>query len=244
MLQKVNGQNDFATFFLLQFTKQLIKNSRKIEINISRIEKPQLEKSDVKKIVQETIKQESFAEKEPLSSSTLKAGLDFSNRPLLRRQRPPIFRVQQQQIQRAPAIRMLRIPEPRLPSTFQYLKPTPTTGKEIDLAKLNPLIQDPAVKEIQCDGKDQNIVVRGTMGLKKTGIILNKEEIDRVLKKFSETAKIPLQEGIFRVVVGKLILSAIISEVISSKFIIKKMTYHPGFQPQTQHPTPPGSIQR
>jgi len=68
------------------------------------------------------------------------------------------------------------------------------------------------------------------MGTKRTNIILNKEEIDQIIKKFSETAKIPLYEGIFRVVVGKLILSAIISDVIGSKFIIKKMMYSPGFK--------------
>ncbi|MBU2052927.1 MAG: hypothetical protein ABIJ14_02180 [Nanoarchaeota archaeon] len=238
MLQEVNGQSDFATFFLLQFTKQLIKNSDKIEINISEVEEPTFEKPDVKKIVRETIKQESLTEREPLSSSALKTGLDFSNRQLLNRKKPQIFRVQQQPIRRAPPIHVLKIPEPRLPPTLQYLKPTPTAGKEIDLAKLNPLLQDPAVKEIQCDGKDQNIVVRGTMGVKKTSIILSKEEIDSVLNKFSESAKIPLQEGIFRVVVGKLILSAIVSGVISSRFIIKKMMYHPGF-PQGQ-----GFIQR
>ena len=70
------------------------------------------------------------------------------------------------------------------------------------------------------------------MGTKKTNIILSREEVDQIIKKFSETTKIPIQEGIFKVVVGKLILSAIISEVIGSKFIIKKMMYAPN---QTFH---------
>ena len=68
------------------------------------------------------------------------------------------------------------------------------------------------------------------MGTKRTNIILSKEDISDVIKKFSETTKIPLQEGIFRVAIGKLILSAIISEVIGSKFIIKKMMYSPIFK--------------
>ncbi|MEJ2268006.1 MAG: hypothetical protein P8X70_02940 [Nanoarchaeota archaeon] len=69
------------------------------------------------------------------------------------------------------------------------------------------------------------------MGVKPTGIILNKKEIDKVIKTFSEKSMIPIHEGVFRVVVGRLILSAIISEVTGSKFIIKKMFYSPNMQP-------------
>jgi hypothetical protein len=69
------------------------------------------------------------------------------------------------------------------------------------------------------------VVVTGTMGTKPTDIILSKEDIDRVINKFSEVSKIPATEGIFRVIVGNLILSAIISGVIGSKFVIKKESY-------------------
>ena len=46
---------------------------------------------------------------------------------------------------------MLRIPEIRLPPRLQYLRPRPTE-LEIDLAKLNPLVKDQAVKIIECNG--------------------------------------------------------------------------------------------
>ena len=95
--------------------------------------------------------------------------------------------------------------------------------------KLNPLIKDPAVRTIEVN-PDEKVIVTGTMGTKPTSIILSKEDIDKIIKKFSETAKIPVYEGIFRVVVGKLILSAIISDVVGSKFIIKKMMYSPRFR--------------
>ena len=118
----------------------------------------------------------------------------------------------------------LRIPETRLPSRLQYLKPTPTKA-EIDLGDLNPLLKDPAVKIIECDGAGKRIIVKGTMGIKPTAITLEKDEINEVIKKFSETTKIPIQEGIYKVVFGNLIFSSIFSEVISSKFIIRKMSY-------------------
>lgn len=120
----------------------------------------------------------------------------------------------------------LRIPEPVLPQTFQYLHPYPTP-KEIDLGKLNPLLRDNQVRVIECNGEDEPIVVEGTMGRKITKIILNKEEINEIIKRFSEEGKIPIKEGIHRIVVGRLIFSAIVSDIVSTKFIIRKMMFAP-----------------
>ena len=122
-----------------------------------------------------------------------------------------------------PSPRILRIPEPRLPPRFQYLKPI-ATNVQIDLGKLNPLIKDPAVSLIECNGSDEKIIVR-IPSIKTTSIILSKEEINDIIKKFSETAKIPVSEGIFKVAVGRLILTAVVSEVTETKFIIKKIMY-------------------
>jgi hypothetical protein len=76
------------------------------------------------------------------------------------------------------------------------------------------------------------VYVTGNMGNKKTGIVLSKDEIDEIINKFSEASKIPLGEGVFRVAVGKLVFSAIVSDVVSSKFIIKKLLYPsaPGYR--------------
>ena len=91
------------------------------------------------------------------------------------------------------------------------------------------MIKDPAIKIIECNGPDEHIFVKGSMGAKPTDIVLNKEDINKIIKKFSEPAKIPLHVGIYRIVLGTLILLAITSEVISSKFIIKKMRYNQQF---------------
>lgn len=98
-------------------------------------------------------------------------------------------------------------------------------NKEIDLGKINPLIRDFMVKTIECYGAGENLVVQGNMGTKKTGIILTKEEIEDIIQRFSKETKIPAQEGIFKVVAGRLIFLAIISSIVGSKFIIKKMLY-------------------
>ena len=60
-----------------------------------------------------------------------------------------------------------------------------------------------------------------------TGIVLSKEEVDEVIKKFSDTSRIPIEEGVVRIVVGRLILLAVISDVVNPKFLIKKMMREP-----------------
>ncbi|MBD3247175.1 hypothetical protein GF378_00985 [Candidatus Pacearchaeota archaeon] len=121
----------------------------------------------------------------------------------------------------------LRIPEPQLPERLRYIQPEARPGVQIDLGmKLNPLISDPVVQTIECNGPNEKVIVRNP-GQKATNITLNKDEIDNVIKKFSEVAKIPVHEGVFKVAVGKLVLSAIVSDVVGSKFIIKKLRYSP-----------------
>ena len=227
------GSPNFRTFFLLQFTKELIKQSGPTEVfELKNILEKEDKENKIKKELPSTMEKEikdlyvsitspskkQILKKEKFSLVEKKEVIpkrEFGLNPIKR----PI-------IQRGSFPRVLRIPEPKLPPRFQYLRPTPTSI-QIDLEKLNPLISDPMVKSIECNGADENIVVKGNMGAKNTNIILDKQEIDNVIKKFSETAKIPIHEGIFRVAIGKFILSAIISDVISSKFIIKKMLFAP-----------------
>lgn len=207
---------EFRKFFLLQFTRELLVNSGGSEIFQLQNTLKEEEKEAKKEIRKEKkiIKQIIAKKQEPLFDLEKRAPIDkdlFKNFS-----RPPVNR----------RPRVLRIPEPKLPSKFQYLVPMPTK-REIELGKLNSLIRDPAVRTIECGGPDANLFVRGTMGGKSTNIILNKEEIKEIIQKFSMASKIPVSEGVFRVVIGRLILSAIVSEVIGSKFIIRKMIYHP-----------------
>lgn len=192
---------EFKSFFLLEFTKELIKNSASSEvlelINVLK-EKAKEEKFRVKQIVTEKKK----IRKKPL---ILSRRLLFKPRRV-REMRP----------------RILHIPEPRLPERLSYIKPT-STDVQIDLGKLNPLIKDPSVKIIECVGSNKNIMVGGTMGRKKTNIVLNTEEINEIIENFSKISKIPSTQGVFKVAVGKFVLSAIISDVVDSRFIIKKI---------------------
>lgn len=167
-------------------------------------------------------KLEDKSEKKDLLKERLESALKFKGSEIRNQNKeaPKQLEGFKKPIQKQPAT--LRVPEPRLPPEFQHLRPTPTK-QEIDLGKLNPLIQDPAVKTIECEAPDEKIIVTGNMGRKPTNITLTEDEINDVIDKFSEASKIPVNAGVFKVVVGNLILSAIVSEVTNSKFIIRKI---------------------
>lgn len=252
----------FKRFFLLEFTKQLIENSKRYEVLdlqtlvekerknkeeiIIRIRKNK--KEEVKEKIREIIKSR---EKELSTSAKEIEDGGIERTPSIMHSAIGMFEIQnipqvnpfenillpEKSLQNIhPAERVyqnrpfvdpfkktrLLIPESRFPSHLQYIQPTPV-NKDIELGKLNILVNDPQVKVIECHGPGENITVTGGMGMKKTGIILEKEEIDNIIKKFSEETKIPVQEGIFKVVAGRLIFLAIISDIVGSKFIIKKM---------------------
>ncbi|MFH1801781.1 MAG: hypothetical protein ABH804_03055 [archaeon] len=204
---------EFRKFFLLRFTKELIKNSSpgdifKLEKIIRDESKEQKEK--IKKEVQKE-KQEEEQFKKSIASNLKK--------PLLLRKRiSPPRRISQP---------VLRVPEPMLPQRLMYLKPVPGAEVEIEFDKLIPLLKDPMVFSIECNGPNIPIIVSGSMGIKNTNITLSEEEINEVIYEFSRLSRIPTHEGVYRVAVGKLIFIAVISSLVTSRFIIRKMRYNP-----------------
>lgn len=118
--------------------------------------------------------------------------------------------------------RVFRLPEPKLPKTLQDLKPKATSEK-IDLKRLNTLLDDSNVNSMESEGPNKRIIVEGIMGRKKTNIILEKQEIQNILDEFSTKSKIPLVEGITKIALGDLILTATISKDSGPQFTIRKM---------------------
>jgi hypothetical protein len=235
---------DFRKVFLFAFTKELIRNSVKDDIiklqeifELGEKEGQIINQEEKEKpIINLQKEQEPIFEQSILSTEKIKK----VERPIQIKQiakNPPIKPVPKQ-ITRIEPRSHLFIPELKLPPHLEYLKPIPKPGIDIDLTKLNPVIKDPAVRLIEVN-PDERVIVTGTMGTKPTEIILSKEDIDRVINKFSEASKIPTNEGIYRVVAGNLILSAIISGVIGSKFVIKKMAY-PNPSNMQRYPSFPG----
>lgn len=93
---------------------------------------------------------------------------------------------------------------------------------KIDWGKIQALIDDPSISAIECQGDKKDLIVTKHNQIMKTEIKLNKEEIDYVINEFSDKARIPLIEGMLRARIGNLQISAVVSTVTSSRFIITK----------------------
>ena len=205
---------DFRQEFILEFTKELIRNTytyKKIFIE-----------KEVKIIVHHTPKDPILApRKEVKEIVRKKVQKDVERLDQLKQEEELMYAFQQKRIRRKP-VPFLRIPTSPLPQTMQDIRPFATRA-EIDMGKLNPLIRDPLVKIIECHGPDEKIIVTGRMGRKPTSITLRKEQIQEIIERFAEVTKVPVDEGVFKSVFGNLILSAMISEIVGSKFILSKM---------------------
>ena len=91
------------------------------------------------------------------------------------------------------------------------------------LSKLNPLIFDPSVESIECPGPGKTLLVNRSGVMQTTNMILNFEETKKIMEEFSKLTKIPLsQHGVFRGAIGKLIITAVISEFVGTRFMIQK----------------------
>jgi hypothetical protein len=243
--------NEFKKRFLLEFTKELILHSEKRDIlklqNVLDLkekkfianEKPSM---PVQEIYQ---RKEFFPEVKPTQKIILrKAEVEEKQEDIQKKisvvpLKPIIHRVEeakketaeipsqkpvpaQQQMPRRPKGRMF-IPETRMPSSLEYLKPTFVENKTTtDWEKLNPLIKDNAVRTIEVT-PDEKVIVTGSMGERTTNIILNNDEVNEIINKFSYVSKIPVSEGVYKVVVENLIFFAVISSVVGSRFVIQKI---------------------
>jgi len=122
-------------------------------------------------------------------------------------------------------------PIPKVAKPIPGILPMPASVQvpmeEFDFGKIERIINDPNVDSIECQGPGQNIIIKRRGQVMRSGIILRKEEIDFIIKDFSEKARIPLVEGLLRARINNLQISAVVSEVASSRFMIIKLGPHP-----------------
>ena len=91
-----------------------------------------------------------------------------------------------------------------------------------DIGKLNMFLKDPRVQSIECPGPNKNVLVRKNGVIQKTKLILTAEDIKNIIQEFSIKTRIPLIEGTFKAAFGNLIMTAVISEFVGSRFVLQK----------------------
>jgi hypothetical protein len=90
--------------------------------------------------------------------------------------------------------------------------------------KLDGLFADPSVSSIECPGPGKPVMIIRAGQRQFTKISLNPKEIQELLEQVADDARIPLMEGVFRAAVDNFSINAVVSEIIGSRFIIKKQT--------------------
>ncbi|MCL6500981.1 MAG: hypothetical protein K6T16_03040 [Candidatus Pacearchaeota archaeon] len=93
----------------------------------------------------------------------------------------------------------------------------------LDLGKLNPLIMDPKISLIECDGAQLPIRITRDGRPQEIKLSLSEDEIRTIIQKFEARTGEPLTEPIFKTQVGGIIFTAVTSAFTGSKFVISKV---------------------
>jgi len=217
-------KHEYRILFLKEFTKQLIANSKPAE-TIQEVHEIIEEKEQVV-IPQKIIEfQKSIIEPQTRILPVPTKPRIQPVQPFLLRTRPPMMIAQQRT--RYPII-------PVLPGKFQpsiasevrqEITPVPMPLPQgFNLDKINFLIQDPRVTVIECPGPGKFVLARSEGTSSITKVSLSQEEIQEIIEKFSKEAKIPVISGLFKAATGNLVITAVISDLVGSRFIITKIT--------------------
>jgi hypothetical protein len=125
--------------------------------------------------------------------------------------------------------RRMRAPQ-GAPTGFgqKFVAPVIAVSGDIDknneYGKISPLLNDPSLSIIECLGKGKDLMIVRAGQKQRTRINLNEKDILGILGKVAEKSHIPMVEGVFRASVEGFSISAVISELVGSRFVIKKAT--------------------
>jgi len=229
---------DLRAVFLKEFVKELILNSRTESEEIEVYEEPELapEFFEAEKI-EEELKESLPRIREPEKKVIVQPKAVFKPRvieggmtwPMTMKTMPkaPIKKPVQKKPTDARTIEIA--PEKSvIKQTIYHIPEEQLAGEKVpenfDLGKLNLLIKDPKVLEIECPGPGKFVMARVLGRINVTKTTLSQSEIQAIIDLFSKTAKVPIIEGLFKAAVGNLVMTAVISNVVGARFIISKIT--------------------
>lgn len=113
------------------------------------------------------------------------------------------------------------------------VKPTPATPEKttvIGLEKLDRILNDTNVQTVECPGPNKQILIYKSGVIQTANLTLTSDEISNIMKDISEKTRIPLMSGVFKAAYGNLIVTAVMSEFVGTRFIVQKKSQ---VQPQT-----------
>lgn len=123
----------------------------------------------------------------------------------------------QQKVPQKPIQNIIKKPAIQRPKINYSVQPTLSATE-----KLNTLIRDPYVNEIECNGVENPLSVRKSGMIQNTNINLSIEEIYDIIAEFSQKTRIPVISGRIKAALNDLVITAVLSETLGPRFIIQK----------------------
>jgi len=112
--------------------------------------------------------------------------------------------------------------KPIIPQAKPIITPTPQTPKVTIMDRLNRIFSDPGVQVLNCPGPDKNITITRSGMMQTSPFSFNEKEIKEFMNELSEKTRIPLIPGIIKVIFQNLIITAVVSEFVGTKFIAER----------------------
>ncbi len=104
----------------------------------------------------------------------------------------------------------------------------------ITLGKITPLLNERSISSIECPGPNKNLLIFKGGTIEATPIILRQDEIDEIMEEISAITRIPIVQGVFKAAITNLVVTAVISEFVGTRFLIEKR--HPVQIPRFPQP--------
>lgn len=195
--------------FLMLFVRSLIEHSYKPG------QKKDFPINELQRIQQIQKSQEKLSEKMPINLPQPIPQLSMQSMPPQLPQMPRPLNYQQ-----ASATPFSAMQPPKIAP-----QPTPSSGKSgsVNLGKVTSLLRDPSVFSVECPGPTKNVLVNRAGSIQTTPLTLTKEEINSIMENVSEKTRIPLMSGIFKAAYQDIIITAVVSDFVGTRFIIQKM---------------------
>jgi hypothetical protein len=228
--------------FLRRFTTELINSLREQkpskQIEIEKLKQKFFQPLDSQKTFEKSISA-SFFQKPVYSKGIkpvfIKPKFEPKFEPKITEKRKPILHrlkilkkpTQHLQKQVVKPVQQVQKQKPKISPTQRVaeIKPEPQERPEgFTLGELELFLKDPSIQSLESPGPGRNILVKKYNRVNVTRMVLSQREITELINKFSEKARIPIVGGILKAAVGDLVISAVISEFVGSRFIINKMT--------------------
>ena len=94
----------------------------------------------------------------------------------------------------------------------------------INLGKIVPFLKDPSVISVECPGPEKHILVNRAGAIQTTPVVLTSDELNAIMEEISQNTRLLLISGLFKALIKDLIVIAVISDFIGTRFIIQKRT--------------------